>query len=223
MELYNYFLIFLGGLLSFGHCVGMCSIFPFSVSKSSPVTLRLMLYNAGRISAYIFLGFLVALFSINLQNSFSGLAIVFRVISFVVGFFILINGIGFLVGRKTYDYIPFLKPLYESIIYIINVLINSKNLLAPLVVGFLNGILPCPIVYNFLLVSLLSKSILESLLIMFSFGLGTFPAMFLMPYLVQKLPKEKLLFLYKALGIIIIYFGIFIIYRAFISGYTCKI
>src|SRR3546814_9260711 len=59
-------------------------------------------------------------------------------------------------------------------------LLRAPGLSPPLAFGVLNGFLPCPLVYAFAAQAAGSGGPLPGLLVMLTFGLGTFPAMLLM-------------------------------------------
>ena len=57
---------------------------------------------------------------------------------------------------------------------------TSQSPAAPVAFGVFNGFLPCPLVYAFAAQAASTAAPLSGLLVMLSFGLGTFPAMLMM-------------------------------------------
>jgi sulfite exporter TauE/SafE len=57
---------------------------------------------------------------------------------------------------------------------------KSQSRAAPVAFGVFNGFLPCPLVYAFAAQAASTAGALPGLLVMLSFGLGTFPAMLMM-------------------------------------------
>ena len=57
---------------------------------------------------------------------------------------------------------------------------TSQSPAAPVAFGVFNGFLPCPLVYAFAAQAASTAGALSGLLVMLSFGLGTFPAMLMM-------------------------------------------
>ncbi len=219
-------LIFLSGFLSFVHCYGMCGVFPASVSKlSANDTLKnilyLILYNIGRVLSYIFLGFLLGFGAMEFANFINNIKYVADVFSIGVGILMGVIGIRLLLG-KSIGSIGFLNPLYESITYIINILAGTKSLFSPFLIGVFNGLLPCPMVYGFLLLAALSKSPIQGILIMFFFGLGTIITMFSLGFFSKYFLKFKNPTAYKIVGLVLMYFSYESIARAFMSVYNCK-
>ena len=68
--------------------------------------------------------------------------------------------------------------------------VQKRNLANFLLLGFLNGLLPCGVVYYFLALGILSANVADASLIMLIFGLCTLPAM-LLASLVFGLLREK--------------------------------
>jgi len=222
----NYVLIFISGLLSFVHCYGMCGVFPASVSKLSEENnmkniIYLFLYNLGRILSYVFLGFLVSFGSIKFGAFISNIKYISGIFSVAIAILMAFIGLKLIFG-KAIGSIGFLNPLYEGIIYIINVLSSTKSIFSPFLIGVFNGFLPCPMVYGFLLLAALSKSQIQGILIMFSFGLGTMFTMFSFGFLSKYLIKLKHQAVYKLIGVILIYFSYESIARVFMSIYNCR-
>ena len=59
-------------------------------------------------------------------------------------------------------------------------LLKAPGRAAPLAFGVFNGFLPCPLVYAFAAQAASTAGALPGILVMASFGLGTFPAMLMM-------------------------------------------
>ena len=81
----------------------------------------------------------------------------------------------------------------ESFAKVFRTLLLSKRPSAALALGVANGFLPCPLVYAFAAAAVAAGTVVDAVLLMTAFGLGTFPAMavmgavgFLMTPLVRK-------------------------------------
>lgn len=222
----SYILIFISGVLSFVHCYGMCGVFPASVSKLSKDNtikniLYLFLYNLGRVLSYVFFGFLISLGAIRFDYFVKNIKYISDIFSITIGILMGIIGFKLLIGRSIGS-IRFLNPLYEGIIYIINVLSYNKSMFSPFLIGVFNGLLPCPMVYGFLLLAALSKSLIQGTMIMFFFGLGTMVTMFSFGFLSKYVWKLKNPKIYRFVGIVLLYFSYISIARAFMSVYNCR-
>lgn len=160
------------GLLSSLHCVAMCGPIALSLPvhqfKSSKKTLAIILYHLGRLLVYVCLGLIFGaigkgLFIAGLQQK---LSIVLGVLLIVVVFLnenkfqnnILSNGKW---------YIKF-KSLFGNYI-------QKRTLSSFLVLGMLNGLLPCAMIYMALFGATATQGTFYGGMFMFWFGLGTMP------------------------------------------------
>jgi len=165
---------FILGLLGSVHCVVMCgpltSIFSFR-SKSIKGFFQSLVYQFSRVSVYIILGALVG----GLMNGAEWLG-VSQNISIVLGGIFLLIGILYLI----------IKPAGVDQIFIgkwvtktFSVLMRNQNIgmLRFVLSGMANGFLPCGMVYVALAGTTLTLNATQGALYMFSFGLGTLPAL----------------------------------------------
>lgn len=165
---------FLLGLLGSLHCVGMCGpiVIALSSSKTDPVTFFLgrLSYSLGRIITYSFLGVIAGLIGMGLS-----LAGAQRWVSLVLGILILVS----LFLPKRLTNFMYQNRLYAKLMDLIKViwkkLTGSHSLGALLVIGILNGFLPCGFVWIALAGAIATGGVLNSSLYMAAFGLGTVP------------------------------------------------
>ena len=166
-------LAFFIGLLGSLHCIGMCGPLAFAVPVRQPgwwsMIWNKLLYQMGRIASYTMLGALVGLLGKQIwQAGFQ------QGVSIVTGLLILTAGlskilkINLLKGSPTF----LLKPINNLFSYAFQHKANH------LIVGMINGILPCGFVYLALAGAINTENIRESMGYMFWFGVGTTPLMF---------------------------------------------
>lgn len=165
--------ISLGFLGSF-HCVGMCGpialALPVKRTSQWNVIAGSLIYNTGRIITYAMMGFVFG---------FLGKGVVFaglqNVVSITLGVviltFILIPRLSF-TPRFT-QLIRLLTRLKDEIRRLFGIH-SSRSLL---MIGILNGFLPCGLVYLGITGSIATGDAFDGALFMAGFGLGTFPAM----------------------------------------------
>jgi sulfite exporter TauE/SafE/plastocyanin domain-containing protein/copper chaperone CopZ len=212
----SYFILFIVGLLTSIHCVGMCGgiMLSQSIKKDSIIiakdksqlnvlekfqTMRpALLYNSGRVISYTLLGALVgtlgSVFSLTLQMQ--------AALQIFAAFFMIIMGLnlyGFKVFRKLNIKLPF------------SACSLSKKANTPFIVGFLNGLMPCGPLQTMQLYALGTGSAFKGGLSMFIFALGTVPLMLTFGALSGFLSKNSTKSLLK-------FGGIFIIILGFIMG-----
>lgn len=164
------------GFLGSFHCVGMCGPIALAIPvKENTWYNRLfssLLYNLGRMFMYFLLGLVFG----SLGQGFA-LAGWQNVLSVSLGILIL-GGLFlpkfFSLSGKT----GFLFRFIEKVKQGIRRLFGIHSFGALFLIGFLNGLLPCGLVYMGIAGSVATGSILKGGLFMAAFGLGTFPAMF---------------------------------------------
>lgn len=164
---------FLTGLIGSFHCIGMCGPIALALpdaGKSLGQKLAgRMLYNAGRIITYSFLGLLLgwAGFGLKLAGMQQSVSIAAGILIIVMVVFAS-GAIEKRIGN------PFRLIPQKGIQW----LFHSGNNFALLLIGLLNGLLPCGFVYVGLIGSVATQSITGGALYMACFGLGTFPMMY---------------------------------------------
>lgn len=162
------------GILGSFHCIGMCGplalALPVQQLESNKKTFAILLYNLGRALSYALMG---AVFGI-IGSSFA-LFNLQQWLSIVAGSFILIV---LLISQFGGAKIPLIAK-YNQIVKtkLTSYLMADKTLGSYLSIGILNGFLPCGLVYMAIAASVATGSVLNSSLLMLSFGLGTLPLM----------------------------------------------
>jgi uncharacterized protein len=160
------------GLTGSLHCVGMCSPLAMAVGNmNTRAFLNRVIYNAGRIVTYGVLGLTIA--GVGLAFPISKFQ---NLISIFLGIILLLAGTGLLkvnipilssaIGKLTVT----LKKLFTRFL-------NRKNFGSVFLLGTLNGMLPCGLVWIALTYSFTLQSAMEGFSFMILFGIGTLPVM----------------------------------------------
>jgi len=166
------FLIFVTGLLTSIHCVGMCSGFVIAYSTKDIESLnnsRLarmkqhFLYNISRLGSYTFFGILAGLIGsiFLLTNQLRGYLSVFA------GVFMMLYGLSI--------FFPFLRRV--TTIRTPNLVKYTKNR-GPVLFGLLNGLMPCGPLQAMIIYAAATGNAIQGGISMLTFGLGTIPLMF---------------------------------------------
>lgn len=175
----GYGILFVVGLLTSIHCVAMCGGINLSVCVSHKVDQSntsnfskfypSFMYNAGRVIAYTIIGGIVGALGSVFSISNTGSAF----ISILAGVFMVIMGLNML------NIFPWLRKINPHMPKIFANKINSnKKNKGPLVVGLLNGLMPCGPLQAMQLYALGTGSFIGGALSMFIFSLGTVPLLF---------------------------------------------
>ena len=165
----------IGALGSF-HCIGMCGPIALSVPMGGKHgftgVMRALAYNLGRISTYALLGLIVGFLGKHIAIGGYQQALSISVGVLILAFLILPKTI-----TKKLDPTSTFARLFLKLKFTFRGLFQSKNAFGPLVLGLMNGLLPCGLVYVGLAGALALGNPMESVLFMAAFGLGTVPIM----------------------------------------------
>lgn len=205
---------------AFGHCIGMCGgiVIAYSSRKiednwsTFSQTLAHLSYSFGRITTYVMLGVIFG--AIGGVVQFNGYTT--AGVTIIAGIFMILAGLS-LIGK-----IRFLTNLEHSFssskIYrdIFRHLLKSKSLYSFYILGLINGLLPCGLVYFFAVTAASTGTPFWGGVVMLIFGISTIPAMLGLGLFTQILNRGSLRKLMMNLAsIIVILFGIYTIYRGY--------
>ncbi len=170
------------GLLSSFHCLGMCGpiafVLPVGGRSKSGKIWGISSYNLGRITTYSILGLMVGFFGEGLR--FMGVS---QLISILLGILLILyvlfakNLVKFnTTNQYAYQFNAFVKAK-------LGVFLKKKTNSGLYLLGLLNGLIPCGVVFIALQGALIQTTLLNSALFMLFFGLGTIPMLFGVTYL----------------------------------------
>ena len=200
------------GLLGSFHCVGMCGpiafMLPVDRQNSFKKVIQISIYHFGRLLTYSLIGLVFGLVgkSLYIFGIQQQLSIAIGVLMIVI----------VLIPYKTFNKYNFSKPLYKFISKIKSALGNELKKKTPdtfLTIGFLNGFLPCGLVYMALLGAIATGSALKGSLYMFIFGIGTIPLMTTAIYFSRFLSGVVRKKIQKAIPVFIVIIGLLFILR----------
>jgi sulfite exporter TauE/SafE len=183
--------IFAAGFAGSFHCIGMCGGFACALGhdpRGRTATVgRHLLYNAGRLTTYCFLGATAGALGEVLCTS-RGIAIPVLNGPVDIAQRSLAIAAGLLMIVMALQFFGLLQSVHRAAIGFggstlavsLRNLLKAENRAAPVALGVFNGFLPCPLVYAFAAQAAATAGALPGFLVMLSFGLGTFPAMLMM-------------------------------------------
>ncbi|AJC85890.1 sulfite exporter TauE/SafE family protein [Campylobacter sp. RM16704] len=170
-------------LSSFGHCYGMCGGFVLAYTQLAkqiklPFFILILSYHFSRIFAYICLGVFFGIFG----NLFNFNEFAKGLLFFSIGIFMMFLAIGLIFKGKLLAF--FENSIFFDCIIRNNILklIKQKSLKSTILLGFLNGFIPCGLVYFYIAFSMSVQDVYLSILIMLIFGLSTLPALVFFAY-----------------------------------------
>lgn len=199
----SYAVLFVVGVISSLHCIGMCGGIMLSqtIGKESKNKFEAMkpsiLYNLGRVIAYTVLGGVIgaigSVFALSLTTK-AALQIFAGVFMIIMGF----NMAGFRAFRKFQIKLP--TPVCN--------LMSKPRAKTPFFVGLLNGFMPCGPLQTMQIYALGTGSAVAGALSMLMFSLGTVPLMLTFGALSSLLSKGYTKKILKFSGILIVVLGL---------------
>jgi uncharacterized protein len=167
---------FLVGFLGSVHCAGMCGPLALALPVPGGGTLTYLygrvVYNAGRVLTYTLLGAVAGLVGRTLV-----LAGVQQIVSLILGVFILLSMLVPLALKPLLPSSALPARLSMHVQTKLAGLMKRSSVFALLVIGLLNGLLPCGFVYVALAAAVTTGEMYRGVLFMAGFGIGTGPIM----------------------------------------------
>jgi sulfite exporter TauE/SafE len=200
------------GLLGSFHCVGMCGpiafMLPVDRTNSVKKISQIAIYHFGRLLSYSIIGLIFGLVG-------KGLYIfgIQQQLSIVIGVLMILV---VLIPYQTFNKYNFSRPIYKLISKVKNALGKELQKKTPdtfLTIGFLNGFLPCGLVYMAVFAAIASGNALQGSLYMLVFGLGTIPLMTTAIYFSQFLKGNVRQRIQKAIPVFVVLIGVLFILR----------
>ncbi|NVJ88990.1 MAG: sulfite exporter TauE/SafE family protein [Flavobacteriaceae bacterium] len=199
------------GLLGSFHCIGMCGpiAFMLPVDKEKPTKrfFQVLSYHLGRIFTYAIIGILFGilgkgfyLFGFQQQLSIiAGLTMILIVV------FPKITKHNWLSKKMSFVILKVKSALGKEL--------QKKKNDTFFVLGFLNGFLPCGLVYMAVLGALATPTITQASFYMILFGIGTIPLMTAFVYLGNFTKGSFRSYIQKAIPIVVVCIGILFVLR----------
>lgn len=215
----GYFAVFLIGLLSGAHCVGMCGGIVGALSmqtQGSTSILRQLpihlAYNLGRICTYTAAGALLGSIGLLYRN----------VLPVQIALYVLANLMLIALGLYLTGFTALLAPLermggrlWRHVQPATARFLPVRNIRQAFPLGLLWGFLPCGLVYSVLAAALVTGSATRGAMLMLAFGLGTLPNLLLAGVLLRRFrdfaQNRKLRFV---AGLVVLGFGLYGLYHA---------
>ncbi|MGJ8684679.1 MAG: sulfite exporter TauE/SafE family protein [Nonlabens sp.] len=203
---------FILGLLGSFHCMGMCGpiafLLPVDHKKPTKKTFQVSVYHAGRLFAYGLIGLLLGLVGksfdlFGLQQQLSIAVGVAMIIMVITTYFI---GMNFTITKPLYRLVSKLKSAMGKEL-------KKKTFDAFFTMGFLNGLLPCGLVYMAVIGAIGAGNAVEGAVYMMFFGLGTVPLMTAAVYLGNVISIKVKTVMKKAVPVFVIIIGALFIVR----------
>ncbi|MBT8234445.1 MAG: sulfite exporter TauE/SafE family protein [Saprospiraceae bacterium] len=211
-----YFVAFSLGLLGSLHCIGMCGPLAILFCNKPKATkpqkfFNALNYNVGRTITYTFLGILFAsigsmLVVVDLQ----------KYLSVLIGFILILSFYFTLNLESKARRFKIINNAVNAISNKIYGLVTKAQGKPTLLLGMINGLLPCGLIYLAIAGALSAKTIIEGGLFMTFFGIGTIPALFFLVIGSQTFGQKLRPLFKKVYPLANLFLGVFLIYRGIV-------
>lgn len=199
------------GLLGSFHCIGMCGpiafMLPIDRENKTKAFFQITSYHLGRLFTYSLIGLLFGLLGKGFY--FFGFQ---QQISIIVG----VSMILVIIFPKFFSKINFSKSIHKIIFKVKNALgkeLKKKGNDTFFTIGFLNGFLPCGLVYMAVFGAIATTNAFSGSLYMFLFGLGTVPLMTAVVFLGNFTKGAFRKKIQKVIPIVVVFIGVLFILR----------
>ncbi len=222
---------FLGG---FSHCTFMCgpiisSVVLNKIQNFSSIENRIyskdqktnwiyinkiqILYHAGRIFTYSFIGFIMGTTGsfINTITSYLGIS---NFIFYFVCIFMIVKGLEMLQILSFGVINNFFNKIELMGFRLSNIIVYFKNMNSVwkfFLYGMVLGLIPCGLSYTAFITSAGLENGFKGFLFMFLFGISNIPSLYIIVSFSSRFINNQKSFLYKFTGVILIFSGIFFI------------
>jgi sulfite exporter TauE/SafE len=211
----DYLGVFVLGLLGSGHCVGMCGAFALAASAGAHgawgVTLRQISYQLGKATSYVFLGVLLLLGSqwVEAQASLENFQ---NALGAVVGAAMIVVGLSYALELRLSARVSRWWP-GGAACGAVAALGRSTSLFRGLLIGWVNGVLPCGLSLMALLYLVSFNSAAGVVAGAYVFGLATLPGLLVVALVGNKLDVARRRWLVRASGVALVAFGVLTLVR----------
>lgn len=198
--------IFLAGLFSSPHCIGMCGgLLLGQSSRSRSPALASLLYNLGRVLAYTAIGAAFGALGTVLRYTDNMRSMVFTMLGLTVA----------LLGLNMWGLFPGLRALFpgQNSACQLSAGMRVRSAGRPLVIGLLTGLMPCGVLYAMWLHAITGNSAAYGAISMLVFSLGTVPSMLLFGSIGSIIPPKWNKYLLKGSSVIVVAMGLKMLIR----------
>ena len=205
---------------SVGHCIGMCGgiVVAYSSSKIDQRSSYLeqtsahLAYNFGRVTTYTILG---AVFG------YMGQVVAFTpttkgILFVITGILMILAGLSLIGNLKFLNSAEWSVSKYAWYQNSFRALLSNQSYISFYLLGLLNGIIPCGLVYSFAIFATSTADPLAGAFVMATFGLATIPALFFLGFLTKILQKGSLRStMMKLAAMLVILYGGITLYKGY--------
>ena len=212
-----YFVALMTGLVGSLHCIGMCGpiaiALPLGRKSWGYRAFGSLTYNIGRTLTYGVLGGIFGLLGQGIEMA--GLQ---RWASILIGIAMILSVIFPVIFRNKIKIDQFLTGYAAGLITHFKRLFKQSSITSLFIIGLLNGLLPCGLVYVAIAGAINTNDVLSGINYMILFGIGTIPVMFVIPIAGNLIGIGLRKKLSGVVSVFIVFLGILFILRGLSLG-----
>lgn len=159
------------------HCVGMCGPLAMALPSGKRPVIGRLVYSLGRLFTYTLIGLVAG--SVGYLISSAGFQ---KTLSISAGILILVMALVQWSGNSRLSAFSLIGRWTSGIKSLFRNLFGNRSAIGMFLIGVVNGLLPCGLVYLAAVGAAASHSTLQGISYMLAFGIGTLPAMFVMSF-----------------------------------------
>ncbi len=199
----------------FGHCLGMCGplVASYSLhSRESSIRDHLtphLIYNAGRITTYAFIGAVLGLTGtfVNIAGRVAGIQ---NLVAIIAGLLMIAAGLRISGLIRA---MAFIDSHNSLVIRAVRTVLEGESVWRFYPMGLLLGFMPCGLSYSVFLGAAGSGGTLQGMFLLTCFGLGTIPALMLFGSAMTYVGARVRETIYKAGGVAVTLMGVYFLIR----------
>jgi len=203
------------GLMGSFHCAGMCGPIALSLPLQGNSILQKifggLLYNVGKTTMYGIMGLLFGL--VGQGFVFIGFQ---QWISIIMGSLMILSVLLPTLFHKIH--VPFASSFSQKVRSRLQNLFTIKSKFSLFLLGTLNALLPCGLVYMAIAGSIGTGNALEGMLFMVVFGLGTIPMLLFISVAGNMVSSKIRVAIQKRIPIVVVIIGLFFVLRGLSLG-----
>ncbi len=205
---------------SVGHCIGMCGgiVVAYTSGKIDADTpwqrqsIAHLSYNLGRVTTYTFLGAVAGAIGKVFAFSPETKGILFA----LTGVLMILAGSSLLGNGKFLNSAEWSISKYNWFQKAFRYLMREKSLGSFYLLGLLNGLIPCGLVYSFAIIAASTASPMWGAIVMAVFGLSTIPALFFLGNVTRFLQRGSLRgTMMKIAALLVVLYGVMTLVKGY--------
>lgn len=219
MSFADYGAVLVMGLLGSGHCIGMCAPFALAVGvgkggRRHTVVARHVAYQFGKATSYVFVGLLLLAAGKLAGDATSSMKLPVQSVAFwVAGGGMVLLGLAYALEWRPAWLTSSAEHIGGRACGVMRVLWQSVSIWKSVLIGWLNGLLPCGLSLAALLFLAGQGSVLGVVTGAYVFGFATLPGLLLITLAGYRVSASSRRWMTRLAGVVLVVFGVLMLLR----------